>query len=516
MLLDSRAFRWFLIVLVVSGPAIASFALVKARFGADITDFVPAWNDEVSYWHQTRTLLDVGFRGGYYAYYEIPPAAQFSHFYTYGPWYSIIYAAFARIVGWNLYSAPIINLLLVGAALGIFCNLLRLNKRQLVLTGLLAVTFWPSMLYLVTNMQESLQQFLATLIVIIFYFAITNGQNTSRRTQITGVILLTVAAVLRLSWAILYLPFFVLTGSKTWRGWLLAAAKSALLTLASMWFASYVGAPGNNSIFKLLGNFGVSIGYGLQALWNYFYANWQLYFDPAKAPIDMLQTGQIVVLALLSLGIILWLLSRRGRAAHTQTTTLAESSFHAFNLIVIVFASLLLYLIGTWGDYRVIGLHLFVTLLLLIAFKRYWLVAVIIVTNLLCVGYFLDTYTGLIASKFTQDRARMAAFETTVQPYLRYDPTTDNAWCNTVLFHVTDYTAELSGIPGGIGLSFFVRPKDRRISFKSQYLLLDAESLKQMPERDEGMPTLEKLTDTPQGNTLFRNPASGCVKASKP
>src|SRR4051812_3924309 len=88
---NRAALRWLLLLMIVLAPAIVTYLLMSVRLHVQLTNFIPQWNDEVSYWHQVLTFKTVGFNGGYYAVYEVPPAASFTHFYTHGPWYPMIY-----------------------------------------------------------------------------------------------------------------------------------------------------------------------------------------------------------------------------------------------------------------------------------------------------------------------------------------------------------------------------------------------------------------------------------------
>jgi hypothetical protein len=319
---------------------------------------------------------------------------------------------------------------------------------------------------------------------------------------------MTLASVLRVSWAMLYIPFFMLTGQPTWRGWLLAFIKSALLTAGALLFAAYTGAPGNNAVFDLLGSFGLSVGDGITTLWNAFYHNLLRYFALDKFPLDAVQTSQVIGLLTVFAGVTVRLSVRRG-PVKPGTLTRAESGFHLVNIGMIVLASLALYLVGTWGDYRVIAAHLFLTVLILVAFRRYWLVGLFVLSNVVVLPMFLTTYTDFNAAKFRLNRAVLDEVQATAQRVLYYDRETPNPYCNTLLLSVSDYTYVMNGVPGGIGLSFFVWADDRRMTFKSHYFFLAEGALRLIRSRPD-TPELDLLAMTSQGN-FYRNPNAGCA-----
>lgn len=88
--------------LAALAPLAATLALARLHLGADITQFVPYFNDEVGYWHQVLTFKTAGFNGGYYSLNEWPPMASFLRYDTFGPWYPMLYGAAAALVAFYL------------------------------------------------------------------------------------------------------------------------------------------------------------------------------------------------------------------------------------------------------------------------------------------------------------------------------------------------------------------------------------------------------------------------------
>jgi hypothetical protein len=496
-----RAVRWLLIALVAFVPGIVSYVMVSAR--ANPANFVPVWNDEVSYWHQTLTFIHAGFEGGYYtSYHEGTPAAEFTHFYTHGPWYPMLYGTIARVTGWGLGSALFTNVLLVALALAALCIAARFTIRQLIVTGLLVASFWPLMFYLFTNMQEALQQALGILLALAFYAALTQRERLKLGYKVAIFALIFFAAVTRLSWGIFFLPFFLLAGRKSWLGYLLALPAAGVATVAAMLIANAVGAPGNNSIFAVLDGFSISLSAGFEGLWRYLSENVTRYFAPDKYPLDAWLTVQIIVLVVALLGIAavqVW----RDRAA------LVETAFHAFNVVGIVLACWLLYIIATMGDYRIIGAHLLVTALVMVAMKRERLVALLIISNLLFVPEFVRLYNAaIIDRKFQVSAQPISDFRALVEPHLIFDADAGSPWCNTVLFYVRDYNNLFTAVPAGFGLSFYADPVDPKLPYKSRYVLLNDDFYGRLEQRAE-QPDLEFLVATPNGS-LYLNHSSAC------
>ncbi len=496
--------RGLLILMVAIMPSLVSTLLITFQ-GYHLTDFMPRWNDEVSYWNQIDTFKEVGLNGGYFTINELEPPAKFTHFYTYGPWYPALYGTIARVIGWNATTILIINSLLIGLALVIFCLAAQLNQRQLLLVMALLATMWGLLLYFFTGMQEAYQQILAILLASIFVIALREGEKISLRAKIIGSLLIGFAAVMRLSWAILFLPFFVLTGKKTYRHWIAYIIATVVGTLVVMLISNYTGAPGNNSIFDMVSAFRVSFGAGLDYFVRYFAHNLGRFLFLPKPGTDVLQTYQIIALIIGLATFVLQIFLHRKK----KSKQASEWLFHLYNLGITVIAAFSLYLIGTGGDYRLLACHLFISLLVMIAFKHYRLVLVFIVVNLLFVTVFLSDFRDSVLSKYEPERAAYNVFRPAADTHLLYDPQATNPWCNTLLFAVADYSGTtLVGTPAGIGLSFFKDPANPILTFKSRYLFLNEKNYRIISQRTDA-PKLTPLT-TLLDRTLYVNQSADC------
>jgi hypothetical protein len=498
--------RWALILLVSAIPALFMAGLVAGYFQKNLYDFVPYANDEVNYWHETKTFIEVGFEGGYYTLNEREPSASFTHFYTHGPWYPLIYGAVGIVFGWERYSAPFINVVMIAVALMIFCVTARLNNWQLMVTGLVALTFWPMAQYLISNMQESTQYFTAIVGAALFYIVIKQQQALSLRLRLLFVVFLFVATVIRTSWAILLLPFFYFTAHKSMVGVVAAVVKSLVVALLALFISSYVGAPGNNSILTVVNAFFVSFTAGMDALVGQTGSNLTKFVkiiqEDSLYPLVVIQmVGTIVLLIIGGVNYV-----RRKESDQAQSTTGLEIGFHLFNLVVVVVACLGLYLAN--GYVRIFSLHLMLTLLLLIAFQRWRLAAFIIALSILWFPAYLPTYGESATAHFPPNHGRIDYFQTRAEAAIPYDPTLDNAWCNTLLFHSSSYVGELTGVPAGIGLSFFLRADDPILKFKSRYLFLNDEQARNVTTLPDA-PRLEPISSTTLG-TFYLNLDADC------
>lgn len=499
---------WLLFALVGIAPALVTLVLITVHMQAMPGDFIPYLNDEVANWHQTLTFKEVGFLGGYYSVNERPPAAEFTHFYTYGPWHSMLFGTLARLTGWS-YTLPLLfNSLTLLVAVLVFCAIVRPNLRQLGLIALLLLTFWPMLVYFLSYMQESFHQAIGIVSAGAFYYVVKRKGRLTRLAQATCITWLLYASITRTSWSVLFVPYFILTSRQTRPAVFLALLKSLLVIGLVLIVGILTGAPGNNSVFNIIGSFTISASTGVWLFVNYFGLNLFKYLNPLKQPLDVVQTVQVTGLIIGSLVMFFWL--RRSSRNTKRSTVVLETQFHLLNLILIVFASMGFYIIGTGGDYRVIASHLLLSLLLLIAFKRYKPVLVVIAFNALCIPLFMQYYTSHADLRVHPDREAILAFAEGIQPHVHYNAAlADKPWCNTLLFDVRFYDRLLTTVPGGVGLSFFFTADTAPQLLKSLYILLPDDAYATLMARPKP-PRLELLAEMPNGTSIYRNLDADC------
>lgn len=490
--------RWLLLALIGFAPLLITLLLVCVHLRTSLTDAVPVWSDEISYWHQTLSFRNVGFGSGYYTTNDALPRTIISPFNVHGPWYPMIYGAISWLTGWELYTPALINVTLVGLALFIFGWKARLETRGLVILLLHTLTFWPMVFYLPVAMQESLQIVAAIALGFIFYKLIDQQGATSRLFYWFSLFTVTAVSILRLDWAILALPFFLLTERSNVRGVFAALIKTGLLGIVVLWISNTGAPPSSDSVAILTHNFSTSFTLGLQSAWSYFGFNLWRYLSPVKQPLDIALTIQ--TLSLIAFFATPFLFRKRVRMQPKQNI---ENGFHLFNLISIVVACLILYIIATGGDYRVIAHHMTVSLLVLIAFRRYRLILLLIVSNVLVTGYFLNAYDDQVGVKFRTDHAIIESFDEQVRQVITYDPDVPTPWCNTLLFPVTNFHPGLNTVPPGISHTFYWPERLPTMTIHSRYLLLtdnDYQMLEALPDA----PMLEQIVETSRGS-LYRN-----------
>lgn len=146
--------------------------------------------------------------------------------------------------------------------------------------------------------------------------------------------------------------------------------------------------------------------------------------------------------------------------------------FAGLNLALLLFLIVTVYEVSAWRDYRVLGPHLLLSLLVVSAGPAWRGVVVVAMANLLCVSGFVSEFDIL-----NKDRFKPSASEAVdLSQYLAYDPE-GSAWDNTVL--VPDLRAYSKVVvPAGMGVSCVAErggevPLRVELPPKSKYVLTD-------------------------------------------
>jgi hypothetical protein len=481
--------------------------LIHFHLHANLFEFVPHKpNDQVGYWRLIYTFSQVGFEGGYYGPDEKLSPLENMRFSTAGPMFPLLYGTIAHFTGWQPYTGILFNMVLLAFALWIFMNVCRLSKIQIAMLTLFIASFWPLILFIPTMMQESFHHAMAILLAAFFYRILQERGQISWYFLAAIALFLIIISFIRISWGLFLLPLFILSLKKNGLPQiLLAAIISMILIVIIVYISSQLTTPTNHTIYDTLASFRVSIYEGLRATRNLLFNNFQGVVKAYLAAQTRVVQG-IQICFLVGANLITVVRFMRGKPSSTSPA-LVFSTFHLFNLVSIVSLAMLLYLAE--GFSRVFAPHLLVSLLLLIAFNRFWLVVVVISSNLLVIGSFLNEYQ-LNKQNFMVDRSELAEFQQIIEKYVIYDANTSNSWCNTLLIDAHSYDSRVIIFPAGIGISF-LRRFNLDFPLKSQYFLLDEDILLRLGESVN----VELLVQLPIGN-LYRNMDANCESEVKP
>jgi hypothetical protein len=457
-------------------------------------------------WHQIATFQKVGLHGGYYTIYEIPARLNFIHFSSWGPFYPALYGLLAVFVGWETYTGILLNMAGIAGAIWIFIWVTKPDRLQIVLLSLLLLSIAPVLLFIPTIMQESFHQAAALILAAIFYRLLQQDKPLPRWFLLTGAGFLFLISLIRLSWSLLFLPFFILSQKKwTWPRLLGACFATGIVAVVILVIFQNTGAAGGNSIFSHITALSSSPLAGLQAMGNTIQYNLGIMLRvPDLHQMDSGTVGFVQFFVLLFV-FILGGNNFLGQDARPGTVFVPsrELLFHLYNLISVFAAALGFYLVN--GYLRVLAPHILLTGLLLIAFRHFRLVVIVMVIGLFGIGMFLKDYSLWDSNFIPYSPQRIEQLKAPYQQFLIYDEHAD-PWCNTVLIQVRFLDNHVTLVPPGIGISFFTAPADQPLPIKSQYLLLDPLSYEVLHTRVN----LEFLANI-QGGKLYRNLDANCA-----
>lgn len=477
---------------VITIPFAIGQFLLWDRYDASLLDAAPFWSDELYHWHQSATFSVAGFNGGFYTLDEIPARLDTFRFYAWGPFSYVIYGIIGAVLGFVLESYTLINAVVFALAIAVYIAIIRPDGRQLALLGVTLACFPPLLFYLPSIMQQVM--FLGIAAVIAAGFA-RLFNNALSKTQITALALfIVIASLLRPTWAVLLLPLIVLARERRGLRQLIEAALvagSIVIALSALFFVSAADFPHYRSGF-ISGEAGGLLA-TISSLLDYFAFNLSIVFS-AGSTVAIGQRLQIYLLIALSLCVGVVLLWREWRGDDKHRTRLWEVAFHLFNLGGLALLSMTLHEIIDGRDYRVMAPHLFLSLLLLIAMRR-WVVSIIMTLSLLALyvpaldGNALQQYDEWTQPRYNGIvREQYAQWQPLLEENLSYDPEATNPWCNTLVssfYYVIPFAGDaglIVAVPPGIGLSWaytwvsedFPTPARFQVpqQFKSRWLML--------------------------------------------
>jgi hypothetical protein len=506
---------------VAAAPAILTYVLVHAWLGAQLGDFVPNfWNDQVGYWHRIASFSEVAFDTGYYTPSEVDVPFEPIRYGVNGPWFPAVYGSIAAIIGWGSATSIYVNMAVLALGLIVFIVLTRPDLTRLLLTGVAVAVVWPVLLYVPTASQESLHQAIAIVLAGIFMRALHRGPGLSTREKVAGVSFLAVVSVLRFSWAIL-LPCLILLYARrpTRRAFSAALGAGALVLFLATKLTSALQPPGQNAALDALNRLTREPADSISLLADTTWENAKLFLypgalDPTAPPVAIrgsldltgVQSWEIVALSVLALLAAVASWRRSALLEPLRVVPIREALFHLVNLGVMTGAALTLYL--PTGYYRVLGAHLLLSVLVLVASRRVAVVLAILAANLIMLPSFLNAYERWTPN-FTVDQATVARERAGFATLIEYDPSPRNPWCNTLLMPVEVYDWRVTLVPRGIGIAYALSAVPSPP--KSRYVLLTADPFPLNSAVDTSR--LIKLGSFTAG-TLFLNPDSQCHSRS--
>ncbi len=462
-------------LLTAAIPALMSMWMLSTESGGALRSYAPQWSDEVYNWHQAATFSAVGFDGGYYTAYEKPAPLAFTHFYSHGPVYPVLLGLLGRSIGWELYSTPVLNVVLVTLALLYFIILTRPGIRQLLFLGLVMASCWPLQLYLLTDMRVAFFSAMAIVLAALFERTISDPDRPSGSFLAIFAGFIVLASVSKLTWSFLFFPYFLHIRERLHLSAVQALAASTGLGLASFGLYNVLAAPYPNFANDLMAEFGLSLTSGVAMLLEHIWLSLRNFFDWDHRFLWLMLRLQILI----TLGWASFVVWKRASDLETwwdATLLLASSG----SLVVL---TILLYDVFGWRDFRLFGPPLLLSSLVFVARQRFLLLSVLLVGNLLVLPDFLAAQSTIFThGRFSENHERLEAFVEEIAPVVQFDGGA-GGWENTILVPLSVAIDPLIiGIPAGVGISWFKFP-ERLSEVKSRYAILDLRSYQTLDRR---------------------------------
>ena len=432
------------------------------------------------------SFAEAGFNNGYYTLDENIPIASFSHYYAWGAWVYAFYGTIGKFFGFPLHTILTINLVTFMASTVFFIATVRPSWDRLLLIGLISCTFIPILIYLPSSLLQLLNLSIAIIFAAGFYHLLT--RPVGWRFLLAFSIFTILAGLLRPTYALFLAPIFALAETeRNFKNIILAGFKALPLFLIAAvgFYTSAAPFPhfrtllllGDDPFSTKLSNFGD-------------YIQQSFIWMSEGAGIIMAQRYQIGVLLILLIawGVFMWWQNRR--TENKDTAWQWELALHLYNLVGFYTATILFHETLGGHDYRVMAPHLFFSLMLLAAFRRYPIVLIIVLMSLVWMPDMWNEYqykdpnfNGIVGQQF-------ADWASIMGDDLVYDADAPSPWCNTVMtssFYVLDAAGQpgmLLAIDAGMGLSWAFDwvfpgfdlpvPDDYTIpeTFQSRYLIL--------------------------------------------
>ncbi|MBC7810066.1 MAG: hypothetical protein H7175_02910 [Burkholderiales bacterium] len=504
-----------LAIAIVLLPVLVTLLLVRVLLGANLSDQHPVLSDEIGYWRQIATFSRIGFNGGYTTFNEYSASVSFIHFYAHGPTFPMLYGSIARFTGWYPQSGPLFNLGFVTFGLALFVYLVSTTSRRpiaaLLMTALAVLTFWPLWLYLPVTMQESLHHAIAFGMAIFFYVWLIRYQQSwpplNRRTRLLILCLILAAGLLRFTWSLLLIPFFVLDSTRLMprqKFWGLILALGLCVVLYAIIQA--ITSPYPLFFREVLDALAAAPANALPIIVRHLTRTFGNFLQ--GDPLWLMQRGQVLLLVVVSM-----IVAIRQRLPLVDKLSRYEAAFHALNLGLVLIFCVTLYDVGSLRDYRLLAPHVLLSLLLLVAFERWRLAGLMIVTNALLIGVFITNFVDDRSGGF-EAAPQIAEFAALTRDYVVYDTNATNAWCNTL--SADNFYAELVALAPDIGTSFvFLREGNNHLlrpilPLKARYLLLTDDIYFRLGQLSpDGTLHVQPLTITPIGD-LYLNLDAEC------
>lgn len=461
----NRSGTFLLAILAIVSPLIITIALTKILFQSDLAHYGLLWNDEIQYWLEINGFQLIGTNTGYFSVEELISSAEFSHFGTHGPVYPMFMGMLAKIFGWSLISGPIYNLAFIMIGVSSFLLLARPNLKKVIYLLIYMLVLFPVLSYIPSTMQESLNQAFAFAIGGVMV-VVSSKKQPSRWLMILGFFLIFFASLIRVTWSLLFFPFFwgISSGGTYKQKFVPLAAAAGMVFLSfglySYWTSSFPDA----FLYKALN---VSPLNGLNVVIEVLknIRNNLVNFFSFAEPANILEIFQRYLI-LFTLFISALLVFKK------KYQFIVPLFILGLETIITIVA----YDVLAFRDFRTLSPFLIISVLFMIEYSNIRIVRIplwiILAVSLAFYPAFLKSYqTELHLDHYVDTRYFPPDNELSrMFDHLPFDENED-PWCNSML--TTDiFSREMLALAPGIGVNLLRDPERMTLPVKSHYLFI--------------------------------------------
>lgn len=568
MKFNKSTFYALVVIFVTLTPIFTTAILLKTKFDTTIFDYhmqgyqdieigLPiVLSDEVYHWHQARTFAKAGVSGGFYTLNEMSAKIDLSHFYAWGMFPPALYGSIGKIVGFEAYSIILFNLIFLCMSIALAIYVLRPTILGLFLLGLLLASYPSLIIFSGTSFLQLLNLSIAVFLGSMFYYLLKNQENFSVKIYVLIVFSLILFSLLRVTWSFLFFPLFIIAGWRfgQFKGLILSLFLGAFFVTLLFAFYSLSASPYPNITDEVLIQL-PNLYHAVEVIAKHSRNNISNLFDTKTIEIipriQILLIMSMIVLQFISQWMKKWQLNNlaslnelffyilnvvvisifaiivyktgfsrflfimlmmplyfmswwRKKWQLNNLASFNELFLHILNVVVIIILAIMIYEIGGFRDFRLILPHILLSLIVLIGFKRYSLVILIVAINIFSLTLTIDLYTEFSEPHYVPQLVDLEEIEQIYnQNGVVFDNTQSDGWCNTVLHHYSYLRNPiyLVSLDAGIGISWFKGLAD--VEPISRYILLPDDF---PPPIDW---TLEPLIQFEHA-TLFMNPNANC------
>jgi hypothetical protein len=505
-----RAKRFLAGLLIGSIPFLVMSFLLLLMHNATVFDKRIYLSDEIAHWAQPATFVAVGFDGGYYTADEALPQIE-TRMYAWGPGAPVFYGLLGKVIGWQAYTPVLINLAMLALGTAVLVTTVQFDRRGLVLLALLLASFAPIVMYAPMVMLQTLNQGVAMFLAAVFAVAIQR-ERLDGRWLAFATLVVALASLIRVSWALMFLPLYALAaiGTRSWRRGAPLLVASSLMVLASFILHVLWSAPFPNAFNRALNAASGDIVGGLRVLLDNTWRNFLLSFQGEIDQVLMRAT----MLIIFAFGTWLVIRAWRGGVWHSRPARLGLVLASSMLLIYGFIAAA--YSMGGWKDLRVFAPVVLMCLTLLIVFRHYRFVTYLLLFGLLAYLYAAQLvvmttlfYNDPLAEELNYDANLAEQTAAFAEAGVLYTPDADTPWCNTVLaedvYMFQPWT--LVALDDGLAYSLIIdlNPDVLRRGIQSRYVLIRDATMEKLASQVD----LELLVDVGPGG-LYLNRASAC------